>query len=681
MTKYLVTLALFSFSLSAQNAPKSSPELQADAPDVTIHINVNLVQVDAVATDSKNHPVTNLRAEDFEILQDGSPETITRFSYVEEGRPKSKTSPNTNDTPLSHPLGPPQVRRVLAFIVDDLGLSFESTVYVRLAIQQFVDQQMQVGDLVAIFRTGAGIGALQQFTSDKRLLYAAIDRIKFNAFGRVRISSFSPLESSNSTGDLGDRSPAGAVGGKGQGTPEEDRNAQVSYVAGSLGAVRYVVQGLRDIPGRKSVILFSDDMPMGTRPEVIEGLHRLTDAAERSSVVIHTIDARGMGAIRSTANYWRAQDGMSFLAHETGGLFVHDLNDLPGTVRQVLEESSSYYLIGYRPSPETFDPLRGGRKFHSVQIRIRRSGLHVRTRGGFFGYSEHEPESAPTTREAQMSRALASPFSTSDLHLRLTTLFTHQTAGSFITTLLHSDAKGITFHQAADGSYSGSVDLMAALFGDNGQIVGYGDHTYTLRVKPEDYDAVLHNGIVFTEQRMVKEPGAYQLRLVMRDSATQKIGSASQFIEVPDIKKGRLALSGILLKQSTVAVAAAGVLGSNQTPASDAKGNEAVRTFKPGASLAYVYEVLNAQRSPENPPQLFEQIRVYRNGRQVHESAPVRLDFHYQTESTSMMTGGLIHLGPQFAAGDYVMQVIVTDTLAKKAKYRSATQWMDFEVE
>lgn len=680
--KYFFLWPLCSLVMLAQAPPRPSINNPTESSSLTLRINVNLIQVDAVVTDSQNRPVTGLQPRDFEIFQDGIPQPITNFSYVDENRSAAPAKPasNPNELAPSHALGPAQVRRVLAFVVDDLGLSFDSIVYVRLALKQFVDEQMHPGDLVAIFRTGAGIGALQQFSSDKRLLYAAIDRIKFNAFGRVGISSFEPVQSLNGKTETGDRSPSRAVGGTGQGTPENDHSLQVGYVAGSLGAIRYVVEGLRDFPGRKSVILFSDDMPMGTRPEVIEGLRRLADAAERSSVVIHTVDARGLGIIRSAANYWRSQDGMTFLAHETGGLFLHDRNDLPATVEQVIKDSSAYYLIGYHPSPGTFDPSTRPLTFHSFKVRVRRAGLTVRTRGGFFGFSDREQEPVPATRESQMSRALASPFAAPDLPLRLTTLFTQQTAGSFVTTLLHTDAQGITFRPEPDGSYVGSVDLMAALFGDNGQIVGYGDHTYTLRVKREDYDAVLQNGFVFTETHRVKQPGAYQLRLALRDAYTQKVGSASQFVEIPDVTKGHLALSGVLLRKSG-GEAHSTVVVTGQSAASDAKGNEAVRIFGPGAVISYAYEVMNAVSTRDAPPQLFEQIRVYRQSRLIHESAPARLELRGQDHADNFMAGGLVRLGPQFAPGDYILQVVVTDKLAKKKQYRSATQWIDFAVE
>src|SRR5207253_1268482 len=90
-------------------------------------------------------------------------------------------------------LKPEAVRRTIALLVDDLTLSFESTYYVRRALKKFVDEQMMEGDLVAIIRTGAGIGALQQFTSDRRQLYAAIENVKWNPMGAGGIGAFAPL--------------------------------------------------------------------------------------------------------------------------------------------------------------------------------------------------------------------------------------------------------------------------------------------------------------------------------------------------------------------------------------------------------------------------------------------------------------------------------------------------------
>jgi hypothetical protein len=88
---------------------------------------------------------------------------------------------------------PERIARTVAFVVDDLGLSFDSTVYVRKALHKYVDTQMQPGDLIAIVRTAGGIGALQQFTTDKRLLHKAADRVLWD-FRSRRVGGFAAVE-------------------------------------------------------------------------------------------------------------------------------------------------------------------------------------------------------------------------------------------------------------------------------------------------------------------------------------------------------------------------------------------------------------------------------------------------------------------------------------------------------
>ena len=149
---------------------------------------------------AKGRRVTDLQASDFELLQDSKAQAIANFSYVAT-KPASgaQRSPAPKlakgDVPPPAPvLQPTEVHRALAFIVDGLGLAGENVPPVRDAIRKFLDNDMRADDLVAIVRTGAGMGALQQFTTDKRLLYEALDRVKYGE-SRVGMSSFTPLGS------------------------------------------------------------------------------------------------------------------------------------------------------------------------------------------------------------------------------------------------------------------------------------------------------------------------------------------------------------------------------------------------------------------------------------------------------------------------------------------------------
>src|SRR5262245_10927543 len=243
MPRYIAVFVVLALASAQNQAPQSFQQ----NPDNVIRITVNLVQVDAVVTDSKDRPVTNLKKEDFILLQDGKPQTITYFAYVNSGAGETRTLPASAPKPATsgqkgvpppppppRGLKPSQIRRTIALVVDDLGLSFESIARIRTTLKKFVDQEMQPGDLVAIMRTGAGMGALQQFTSDKRILYAAIDKVKYNSFGRVGVSSFAPLQ---------------AVTEGAPDTTNADNEREQIFSAGTMGAVQYIVQGLQELPG------------------------------------------------------------------------------------------------------------------------------------------------------------------------------------------------------------------------------------------------------------------------------------------------------------------------------------------------------------------------------------------------------------------------------------------------
>ncbi|MCM3870429.1 MAG: VWA domain-containing protein, partial [Pyrinomonadaceae bacterium] len=256
---------------SPSPAPASAPQqkITGDDDDV-VRITANLVQIDAVVTDKKGRQITDLNEQEFEILEDGRAQKITHLSYVSvkspDAAPLSPTVAAAKDKTATPPvnLRPESVHRTIALVVDDIGLSFESMVSVRQALTKFVDGQMQPGDLVAIIRTGAGTGALQQFTGDKRLLYAAIERIRWNPSGVARVGAFAPLEldaftrlRSRAAGSI--QGGAASIGGVdrpqtgGAGRLEQFRKDLFSV--GTLGALKFVVQGMRPMPGRKSVVL------------------------------------------------------------------------------------------------------------------------------------------------------------------------------------------------------------------------------------------------------------------------------------------------------------------------------------------------------------------------------------------------------------------------------------------
>lgn len=650
----------------AQNAP------QPARPSASIRVDVNLVQVDAVITDSKNRRVTNLQAADVELLQDGKPQTITNFSYISTklagapARTAPAKPPKGEPPPPAPVLQPTEVGRTVALVVDDMGLAAENIPAVRGAIRNFLDQQMRPNDLVAIVRTGAGMGALQQFTTDKRLLYAALDRVKYGQ-SRVGLSSFAPLGSTN-------RATAGL-----------DHFREETMAVGSLGAIRYVVNAMAGFPGRKSVILFTENIRMIFRnvpDEMVDGaVQQLSDAASRASVVINAIEPRGIPDLNVTAaddtsrmsgrrvsrvpaqrqeEVIHTEEGMFVLAQQTGGLFLHDSNDMADALRQEVDDSDGYYLIGYHPDAGTFESGGSQPRFHRIEVKVKRPGLHVRSREGFFGTPGNGIQPAERTREAQLNRALQSPYAGA-IHPRVTAVFSHVQAGSFVNALVFFNPGELKWSGESDGSQKAAVDFAAVTFDENGLALSTVDKTFTLQLSAQQYVQAMKQGIVYGLHVPIGKPGPYLMRAALRDPATESIGSAEQFVEVPDLDSGHLALSGILLRDAAQPDA--------ELPEGMTLAQEGRRTFQPGAAMAYSYEVFNAGTGAE------VQTRLFHDGQEVLAGTASS-----DTTAGAARRSGRLALGRNIPAGEYVLQVIVTDKLAK-SKFNTATQSVDFEIE
>src|ERR1044072_2995025 len=178
----------------AQTTPAPTSQKPSDDQDEVVKITTNLVQVDAVVT-KDGKPVTGLTADDFEIYQDGKKQTITSFLYISNVPAGALTA--TKEKPVngpmpSRPINPNDPHRTIAFVVDDLGISAESMSQVRKQLRKFVNEELQPNDLVAIIRTGGEMGALQQFTNDKRLLTRAADQLHWNICSRIGLHVFQP---------------------------------------------------------------------------------------------------------------------------------------------------------------------------------------------------------------------------------------------------------------------------------------------------------------------------------------------------------------------------------------------------------------------------------------------------------------------------------------------------------
>jgi VWFA-related protein len=735
VTLCMLVCAQSQTSTAPPSQPQSTPSPQTRA-DV-VRITTNLVQIDVTVVDHSGQPVSDLKAEDFDVTEDGKPQKITNLSFI--SAPVSQPSTSVVARPTKPAKGvapdpppPPvtlrrdQVRRAMALVVDDLGLSFESSHLVREALKKFVDEQMQPGDLVAIIRTGAGIGALQQFTADKRLLYAAIERVRynlnsrgFNAFapigGETRISDGRlPSTAGNTNDSPGSQMIDSLLKLKTPGSEATQYRDDI-FSVGTLGAINFILRGLRELPGRKSIILFSDgfrmyDEDQGTR-RILDSMNRLVDMANRASVVIHTVDARGLQTLGLTAadnlagpfapgksdppqgawlqgissdlqqrrsDFIANQQGLGFLAQQTGGMFIRNNNDIEGSIGRVLSNDKGYYLLGYRPDESTFNAEGRRTGFHHIEVKVRRPGLTVRTRAGFYGLTEEETR-RPAYRNAaeHLYAALASPFASGDIRVRMSSVFGYDPArSSFTESILHIDARDLTFNKQPDGSYKASFAIVTATFGDNGDLVDQAERAYSIIVEEVNLERTYRTGLIYIVTLPIKKPGAYQLRMAVRDSTSAHVGSANQFIEVPDIKKKRLTLSGIILSASRTQATGDTNVSSGQED--HALSSQAIRKFQHRQTMTYGYYIYNAKLDSSRQPHLETQVRLFRDGKLVYPGKTRPFDPAGQTDMRQIVARGEILLGTDLPAGEYVLQIIVVDKLAGADSLM--TQWMDFDL-
>ena len=500
----------------------------ADDKDDVVKIRTNLVQVDAVVT-KDGKPVTNLTADDFEIYEDGRRQTITSFAYI-SNVPSSARNATVASAPLKDsatdkgsttpppPVEPVQrdaARRTIAIVVDDLGISAESMGQIKTRLRKFLAEELQPNDLVAIIRTGGTVGALQQFTTDKRMLNRAVDELRWNVCSRMGLSVVPRVES---------------VG---------DPSCYDDSPSLSLKALRFILESMGRLPGRKSMILLSDNLPIereqrgpgislvsdasekirtGPKKEDAFGiiqvgadvknygswLRRISETAIRSSVVIYSVDTQGLqytGITAADSVFERIpesqprsvgllperfrmlqvnREGSLLLAQQTGGFQITNSNDLQ--LDRILEDQSGYYLLGYRPSEETFN-----RQFHQIKAKVKRSGMTLRTRYGFFGVSEEEANRGRLTAKDQMTLALISPFAEQNLEVEVNSFFAGgSTEGSIVRSFLYLNPKNLSF-VPNNGRYETALEIQGALFGDNGSIANKVKHDIVLSLGENEY--------------------------------------------------------------------------------------------------------------------------------------------------------------------------------------------------
>jgi VWFA-related protein len=706
----MLALLLAGTVFSKANFSQATPPKPDD--EQPIRISTELVQVDVVVTDKSGKVVRGLTKDDFEVYEKGKKQQISFFEIVEAGKNRrSGDVANQTDIEVSpQGLSGSEVRRIFSFIIDDLTIPYQDLIYVRQMLTYFVDNQMQPTDLVSIVRTVGGKGLLQQLTSDKDLLRRAIAALTvtthpFNAFNNPAVQRLASNPQPGGDATAPDPGPSPGLAGADVSGESPDINSALdetnkilrSYM--SLGTASFVVDSLRQLPGRKSLILVSGGLPIiGPQQASAAGnlayqLNLLTDKATRAGVAIHTMDIRGLQAQAAVASFadtpgrsaigeggiqgsfgrmpdetlfgfknpfdqMQAHQGLRALAYATGGISVLNKNDFTDGLNKILDTSEAYYLLAYTPTDGKFDG-----DFRRLEIKMKRDGLKVFNRRGYIA-REDKLSTTPPTKQEQLLAAIRSPLARRDIDLDAMLLYKAAGEQGAIDINLFIDSKKLSFEQAGDKQQA-NYDVAGFIFDEVGKLRGGFSETIAVSLTPQEQSSVNATGFSYSAKTTL-EPGIYQIRLAARDNKTGNIGTLSRYIEVPNLAKGKLAASSLL-------IGAVPVKDTNQT---DKKPIPASRRISRSNDLRYATIIYNAQMK-DGKPQVRTQLIISQNGRVIFKEAEEPLVVNANNAKTLLKVGqlGLSSVKP----GRYTMTLVITDALADK-KAQTISRSMDFLV-
>ncbi len=557
----IAALAAGAATLVGQVTPPTPP---AGQPGVTFRAEVNYVEVDARVIDAQGNFVEDLSAADFQVLEDGQPQKITVFSVVNlpverTARPLFASQPIEPDvqTNLSGYNG-----RVYLIVLDDSHTHPLRTAGVKRAAREFIERHMGANDVAAVVHTSGRAEAAQEFTSNRRLLVDAVDKF----MGRkLRSSLLNRIEEESRTRGL--RSDTDRIN-----DPEAaERGYHARNTLESLKNFADVMAGVRG--RRKALVYFSEGVdydihdPFNNRDAstVIDGTRDLIAAATRANVSIYGIDVRGLGAgsddgieiqsfpedrtlgLTSTAlndEVRMGQDSLRVLSDETGGFAAVNTNDISGAFRRLVEENSSYYILGYYATNER----RDGR-FRKIDVRVDRPGLTVRARKGYIaprGRAQDPKLGGPGDASAELREAMSSPVPVSGLPLATTaSVFKGPDRNGSVVIATLIGGRDLPLVEK-DGTFHNDLEIAFLAVDAKGKAFSGDRNTLNLQLKPDSVARVRSAGFRVISS-LDLPPGRYQLRIAAREANSRRAGLVVNDVEVPDFAKDALSMSSIAL--------------------------------------------------------------------------------------------------------------------------------------
>jgi VWFA-related protein len=653
-------VALIAAQLLLLSIPLPSQTSDSASSTPKYRVSVDLVQVDAVVTDKKGKHVTGLTADDFQVFEDGKQQEITHFAWVNDQpkTPSGATSAEAANAP-KRTLRLEEIRRTIVFLVDDLHIQWDHMPNLTTVVRKFSDEQVQPGDLVSVMSTRSSMGVYEQLSSDHGQIEAALKRLIHHS-GTFEDSEDLSTENTGNTAD----------------TITSDLKAaantyflELNYKM-SMATLARAIEGLQQMPGRKAIAFFSEGLLLPVRStdpymqfDVADTVKKVTKLANQAGVAIYVINPAGLiidanVGIKNVVN--------NVLAKDTGGKAVVNTNDLSRALGQAMDDMTGYYVLGYQTN-------RSGDsgKTHNIKVKLLRKGLSLRSsRKQTSAAAEltQTPLGSPQeSRHETMRRLLFSPYTTGDITLRLTPLYSASTRDQngrrhpVVQALLSIDGSGLQFTDTPLGR-GAVVDFVVAAYDSEYKMIAAKDQRATIKAPADGSPLQDLSSIMDIE---IPTPGPYHIRAAVRDDINGYSGSASVYVEVPDYNRQRAMLSSLIL--------------SREGAANSSYSNPAARVFRAANPIVYACLFYGAQRELSSGESKVEvEIKLFREGVRVFASQPLTISSLPGSGGDIAIVGNC-KLPASFTPGEYALELIARDKLAEP-RFSVATQWVDLTV-
>jgi VWFA-related protein len=547
-------------------------------PDDVVRVKTELVQTDLTVVDKRGHLIGGLTADDFELRVDSKLQPLSFFEEVAAGSAAEERQLSAARRGDTAALATVKERsdsatdrgRIIFFFVDDVHLSGESLTRARSAINHFLDNKMTAKDRVAVVSTSGQIGFLQQLTDNKAVLREAIARLnsKYNPETSASSVSISEVDA-NLVASHADRGLFAylieatmkeyQMGAMSAYTMVKNRIAQVNAQAriaerDTLSSLESLMRSTGPLAGRKLLFLISDGFVVDPKRSAdSDAMRRVAAEAARAGIVIYSLDTRantfsiGIDASRNghpdfsprtasrpLAESKMPQEPLETLADETGGRSYLNEQALDEAVSEALNESSTYYLLVWRPDSEN---QKSGKSRLSIAVKGR-PDLRVRMRRHLFDLKENQTAAnargeadAATAKmpEDDLRIALGSLYPRRELPTTVSASFVNTTdKGTVLNVSMQLDGAVLSFDESA-GNQQAIVDVLGVAVDDRGRFSSF---KQKLDI-PRAVVAAKDGRFIKWTQALQVPPGLYQVRVAVRDRQTSRTGSAMTWIEIP----------------------------------------------------------------------------------------------------------------------------------------------------